>query len=159
VSKKERKKENERWAALFDTIWSDNSRHVNERWGIALDFLQQHRDPTGVLTLLAAGAPVPDWVRKELALWHAGERPALPNFSDEDRKLLAAKRAYDEAPWLPGEKQDDKKERIAREQARRLGIKKNSIRAFLNYEGRAYLRHLAGQKWERIYLDPDCFKK
>jgi hypothetical protein len=103
---------------------------------------------------------VPDWVREELALWHAGERPPSPgDLANRDRKLLAAKRAYDEAPWLPDEKQDNKKERIAREQALKLGIAKKSIQNFLDCEGRDYYRFLAQQKWERAYLPPGRLKR
>jgi hypothetical protein len=158
AKKTEKAVEDAAWGQLIDAYLCDNSHNVDERWGTALEALQQFEDPYGVLALLTAGAPVPDWAREEIAQWRAGNRPpSTGDVWEEDQKLLVAKRAYDEAPWLTGEKQDDKKERIAHEQASKLGIEKVSILHFLKTEGRPYHRYLARKRWDRNYLDPEHF--
>jgi hypothetical protein len=93
------------WSALIYDYLSDQSRDTDERWGTALELLQLYEEPVGVIVMLAAGAAVPDWVRKELAAWCEGQRPPLPSCSDDDKKLLAAVEAY-----RTGRRKGEKKE-------------------------------------------------
>ena len=137
------------WDALMDKYWGDKRRDSDERWGAALELLHQFRNPDGVIALLAAGAPVPDWAREEIAAWRAGQRPRLPTMKDDDWKLLAAVRAYrDKASRRPNEKRDDRIKRIADEHK----ISATALENFVNCEGGTYKRLVKDwQGWERIY--------
>jgi hypothetical protein len=142
------------WSALIYDYLSDQSRDTDERWGTALELLQLYEEPVGVIVMLAAGAAVPDWVRKELAAWCEGQRPPLPSCSDDDKKLLAAVEAY-RTGRRKGEKKEQRIERIARE----CGVEKTALANFIDHEGGTYRRLVRDQRrWERIYLNPDRFK-
>jgi hypothetical protein len=142
--------EDQDWAAFWDKNWDDWRDDPDVHWGEALELLHQSRNPDGIIALLAAGAPVPDWARAELAAWRAGQRPPLPTKNDEDEKLLAAVRAYrDKASRRPNEKKDDRIKRLADEH----GVTKIALENFLNCEGGTYRRLVKDwQQWQRIYI-------
>lgn len=125
-------------------------------WGEALELLQQFKNPDGVLALLAAGAPVPDRARKEIAKWRAGLRPPWPGPRDDnDVRLLAAVRAYhDKTTRRPKEKRELRIKRIAAEHQ----IRESWLEDFLNHEGSRYRRlGRDNRRWEQIYFDPNLF--
>lgn len=122
-------------------------------WGEALEALQQFKNPNGVLALLAAGAPVPDWARTEIGAWLDGKRPPFAGpKNDNEVRLLAAERAYRETPLRPDEQRDDRIARIAADHH----ISTNWLRNLLDGKGRQYQRlGRDWRRWERVYLDPD----
>jgi hypothetical protein len=130
--------------ASYDTDWG---------WVLALEQLQQFLNRDAVLALLADGAPVPDWARKEIAQWRAGNRPPRPSdLSDNDKRLLVAVAAIgDPTQKQKNESRDERIERIARE----YGFDPRTLRAFLNSRGGLHRRVIKDwAEWERIYCDP-----
>jgi len=142
--------------ARRDADWNYDWSHaptVDYAWGQALEQLMQFQNPNGVLALVANGAPVPDWARKEVAQWRRGKRPEFPGFLlNVDKQLLEAVRAVrDPAQKRKGENREPRIERIARER----GFRPSSLRAFLNCRGGTYYRVVKSWKeWERVYLNP-----
>ena len=124
---------------------------IDEEWGDALDLLLQFRNPDGVLALLAGDEPVPDWARKVVRRWRAGEFPPQPATKDGDDKLLAAVRAYrDKTTRCPGETRDDRIIRIADEH----DISERSLRNFLDGVGGTYQRLVRDwRQWDDIYIN------
>ncbi|MFZ1092718.1 MAG: hypothetical protein WAN75_26440 [Xanthobacteraceae bacterium] len=123
---------------------------VDFAWGEALELLMQFQNPDALLALLANGAPVPDWARKEIAEWRAGKRPPLPSdLSLTDKELLALVAAVrDPAQKRKGESRDDRINRIAQKRAK-------AVRAFINNRGGTYDRIVKHwDEWERVYLNP-----
>jgi hypothetical protein len=164
-------------AAQLEEIWRTwKDDDLSVPWGWALDRLEQFCDPDGVLALLAYGAPVPDWVRREIAAWRAGERPPLPPPpSDDDERLLAAAAdVRDEATWLLDETRGERIKRAIKERGvkgRALSDKDRALSAedrrkleeyaayvaltnFLNTDGRPHARLMTKPKrWDAVYTD------
>jgi len=146
-----------RWSALTDACWQDDGVDPEQRWGMALDLLQQYQNPKGALVLVAAGVPPPDWARGELAAWLAGERPPLPPGpkDDNDRRLLAAyRRCRDPAERKPGETTPALIERIATEG----NVDPEALAAFHNCQGRPYRRLFKAPRDHTKVYD-DLYKK
>src|ERR1700730_5735107 len=123
-------------------------------WGGALDSLQQFKESIEVLRLLADGTPVPDWVRREIALWLEGKRPPFPGAKNEsDVRLLAAIRDYHDKRSRPkGEGREARIQRVAQKHK----VPPNRIENFLDHEGSHYRRLGRDmRRWEAIYLDPN----
>jgi hypothetical protein len=128
----------------------------NWEWGGAIEGLHLYKKPLGVLELLAAGAPVPDWVREQIALWLDGKRPPWPGpkdgpKGDDDRRLLAAMRDYHDKTSRP--KGETQKVRIARIAAKH-NVPKNWIEQWLRGEGSRWRRLVQDYRaWEQVYLN------
>jgi hypothetical protein len=137
---------------MADEFWwvSDERLDADDKWAAALEMLQQYGNVEGVLALVVAGCDPPDWAREELALWWEGKRPPLPTLSEDDKRLLAAVEAYRKG-CRPGEKREQRIERIAKEHS----VSKTALENFLNHEGGTYRRLVRDwRRWEQVYLEP-----
>ncbi|MCK1354651.1 hypothetical protein IVB56_27280 [Bradyrhizobium sp. CW7] len=108
----------------------------DHRWAVAIEELQQRKDPRELVKALTVLDAIPEWVRHELEQWLDGKLPPDPALSESDQKLLKAFAVYQRSEKVPREKQEDRLKRVAAEQ----GVTKAGLENYVNRRGNQYIR-------------------